>query len=99
MPLREGRPPQPSFEDSIEREAAKAKDEQVTRYYEELDVNDPANQPTDDETARPSPLTKLPGAFVEPLSKAERDEITAIADAYEKKFVTPAKEKVDDGQV
>lgn len=98
MPLREGRPPQPSFEDSIESETAKAKGEQVTRYYQELDVNDPKNQPTDDETARPSPLTKLPGNFVEPPSRKERDEISEIGNTYEEKFVTPMKKKVDDDQ-
>ena len=50
MPLVPGRPPQPSLEDSIERQELIEKGERIAAYYENLDVNDPANQPTDDET-------------------------------------------------
>ncbi len=50
MPLVPGRPRQPSFEDSFDRNESITQSERVTAYYEALDESDSANWPTDDET-------------------------------------------------
>jgi hypothetical protein len=64
MPLEPNRPPQPSFEDQVQRgleEEARDKgrhytEEEISRgkrlvkYLDELDEKDPKNWPTDDET-------------------------------------------------
>ncbi len=68
--------------------------EEIAAYYKRDDLP----LPDDDETARPSPLKAAPDVFVEPLSREEREEITAIGDKYEKEFVRPNVEKVDNDQ-
>ena len=49
-----------------------AQSKRITEYYQNLDEDDPANQPTDNETSRPNPLAE---AEKKKIAYQEEDDV------------------------